>query len=671
MIWLRRLVTVPLGVLFFVLLLVTLVFLQINGTFLDPGYYPDELARADIYEFVLTDVLTSALDEARQIEFGEEGSDFDENPLITSGLTTEDIVASVNRAVPPEWVEALVAESFDQFGRYLAGERDTFVLSPRAGEQAAIVVDEFKSLMRKADAYNLLYDEFVIPTAKDAQALELPLGIDVPVGRLVEGARRVAPAEWVQEQVEGVLDEVTPYIRGERDTFEIRVPLADRVDVALEETKAILREADAYEILYVEVVEPELEGSLGTAVDLPFGVTVSEEEVLSALREVAPPAWVQEQAESVIDDAAPYITGRSDSFSTEISLVDNKRQAQRVLVELVDRKLTEVIQGIEVCTASELRALVSRGVPTGLPSCVPPNIGIEDIKDRFSLDSLEGVEDFVLGSVPDTVVFTDRQIRSALSQAGAANNLDRLDQIRELLRNGCSYTNEDLRWDLTGDKGDRRVICGFERSAAYSGSAGERVLDWLDDVRGFLSEGWTYTDADFEEDLSPEDFSTVDDGRNLFALAQSFKFVIYLPVLLSLVSIGFLGGRGWTGRVAYGAGCLLISAGIVFVIWGPGYESFAKSGPIYESLGFADLDTQRQDLMNDIENDDSHDFPKTARLAANKLFDVAESVVDRFAAGIASSSLNLAIIGLVARLAAIFWAQILDLVGRYRPRGDG
>ena len=325
-----------------------------------------------------------------------------------------------------------------------------------------------------------------------------------------------------------------------------------------------------------------------------------------------------------------------------------------MLVELVDRKLTEVIEGIEVCTASELRALLSRGVPTGLPSCVPPNIDIEDIKDRFSLNAVDAVDDFVLGSVPDTAVFTDRQIRAALSQAGAADNLDLLDEVRELLRDGFIHTHEDLRRDLAGDQGNGYV-------------------DTLDDVRGFLSEDWTYTEADFREDLGGDGGTVVkelDDGCNLFALAQSFRLMIYLPVLLSLVSIGFLGGRGWTGRVAYGAGCLLITAGIVFVIWGPGYESFAKSGPIYESLGLADLETQRQEALDDIAARGGH-FPNTARLAANKLFDVAESVADRFASGIASSSLNLAIIGLVAMLAAIFWAQILDLVRRYGPGGDG
>ena len=98
MIWVRRFITIPNGVLLFVLLLVTLVVLQINGTFLDPDYYPEELRKTNIYEFALVDLLTSALDEARELDPPE---DLDENPLVTSGLSTQDIVSSVNRAVPP------------------------------------------------------------------------------------------------------------------------------------------------------------------------------------------------------------------------------------------------------------------------------------------------------------------------------------------------------------------------------------------------------------------------------------------------------------------------------------------------------------------------------------------------------------------------------------------
>ena len=63
-----------------------------------------------------------------------------------------------------------------------------------AGEQAAIVVTEGKRLLRKADAYNLLYDEVLIPRVERSLVFELPLGVQVPKARLVESYTQDRPA---------------------------------------------------------------------------------------------------------------------------------------------------------------------------------------------------------------------------------------------------------------------------------------------------------------------------------------------------------------------------------------------------------------------------------------------------------------------------------------------
>ena len=179
MIWLNRVLSIPLGVGFLVLLLLTLVMLQVSDTFLDPDYYTERLSEANIYEFALNDLLASAIDERRVWEAEElarreqpdaagTGQSVTSTPLISSGLTTAEIVASVNRAVPPDWVQELAEQSFDEIGRYLMGERDEFVVTVRAGQQVPILVDEIKSLLRKADAYNLLYDREVIPAIESS-----------------------------------------------------------------------------------------------------------------------------------------------------------------------------------------------------------------------------------------------------------------------------------------------------------------------------------------------------------------------------------------------------------------------------------------------------------------------------------------------------------------------
>ena len=460
--------------------------------------------------------------------------------------------------------------------------------------------------------------------------------------RLVSAIRVVAPPDWVQAQVEHVLDEVTPYLVGERDTFEISVNLSDeRVRTALEEIKKLLREVDAYELLYPEVVEPAVLDNLDDAVELQYGIIVTPEEVVSALRRVAPVEWVQEQVETLIDDAGLYLAGRADSFQTSISLVDNKREASAVLVETVDAKLSDIVEGIPLCTPAQLRA--GAGTDSlGLPACIPPGAPFDRFERQVQATINDQVDRLVLGPIPDTVTFSNSQIRDALVQAGAGANVDVVDDVREVLRDGWRYTDADLREDLQTNLGDW-------------------AIEDLEDARMFLADGWTYTRADLEEDLINESGTSIDDldtGRGLFKAARDFRWIVYVPLIILLVSIGFMGGVGWSGRVMYGAGALLVVAGAIFLIFGPGYDSFAKSGPAYQAFGVTGIDELRQDALDEIGATD--DFPRTARLAANKVFDTLESVADGFAGGVAQSGLNLAIIGLVVLLTAMFW----DIISR-------
>ena len=96
--YMRRMAAIPLGIAFLVALLIFLVFLRLNGTILNPAFYPDQLEKADIYRFVLADVLESALEEARQLQPEEFGVGFRENPLVAAGLCTPQLTAAVQEA---------------------------------------------------------------------------------------------------------------------------------------------------------------------------------------------------------------------------------------------------------------------------------------------------------------------------------------------------------------------------------------------------------------------------------------------------------------------------------------------------------------------------------------------------------------------------------------------
>ncbi len=646
------------GLLLLVLLLLTLFTLQVSDTFLKPSYYTEQFAEADLYEFALNDLLTSALDEARDLPPSE--FSLDENPIKTSGLSTERIVEAINRAVPPEYIQDLVEQSFDQVGGYLTAERDEFELTLRAGEQVATIVDEIKLLLGEADAYILLFDETVEPEIRDAVQVELPLGAEASPDQLVQAAQRIVPADWVLQLVEDTLDEVMTYMIGESETFEVGINLSDRIDIALVEVKSILREMDAADLLYDQVIEPIVVDSLGTTADLTFGVSVTEAEILGALREVAPTEWVEEQVDLVIDEAAPYLAGKTDSFSVDIFLVENKRLASDIIVDMVEEKLANLIDELPACRTVAEAVAATRGGAGVLPACAPPNVALDELIEMSGIDIGDTVQRSVLGPVPNMVSFSETRIISALNVAGAGDNVELLDKFRGFLRDGCVYTERDLvRPRPEG------TLC----PSIYH----EQISDRVDDVRFFLSDGFTYTHIDFRRDLGklnnevgvgvavdpttpldppriellfiPETaIDILDLSRSWMSWTRNNQWIFYLPLVLLLVVIGFLGGRDWWGRLIYGASFLLVTSAILVMAF----------GPVYGTVTSGQLDDQREEAIQEINEDADTKLPSTSRLAFDKGFDMAESVVNDFSSGIRTSAITLALISIVAITATVF-----------------
>ena len=619
------------------LLLVAVTALEIDGTFLDPDYYPRELREADIYEFALVEVTTSALDEGRNLTPEDLGTaKLEENPLITLGLTTEEIVSSLNRAIPPEWVQSVVEQLFDGIGQYIAGRRDEFTVTIRAGDQVVAMVSEIKPLLRNADAYNLLFAELIHPAIEDSLAEKMPLGLNVTSDRLAESARKVISPEWVQAEVEKALDEITPYIVGERDGFEIKVELSDRVGIALAEVKGLLRDVNAYDLLYDEVIEPAIVDSLAGRGGLPAGIVLTNEEVTSALRQVAPPSWVRDQAERVIDQVGPYLTGTADTLSVDISLVENKRDARGVIEELARRKFREEVNRLPPCTSDAESARVLLGGLDRLPQCMPSGDRARQTEDflvRIENGLANSVATSVVGAIPDSVTFTDTNLRETLGQAGAVENIDLLDDVREIIGRGWTYTERDLREDVFEVWGDN----GVER---------------LDDARAFLTDEWSYTEADFRADMVEiGDLNTLSDfdrARGGLKWAKRLRLLIYVPVILLLLVIGFLGGRSWPHRIGWAAAFLVAASALIYIVSGPAYGSSIESR----------IDNTWNDAVSEI--DFNGEFPITESLVREKILEMVQSIADGFASGIAAKSLILLAIGLAALGVAVGWKVLVE-----------
>ncbi len=623
----------PLGLVFLVLFLLTLVIFRVSATFLEPGFYKDHLEEADVYHFALVDLPTSGIEELSSKAPDFFSDTLNENPLVTTGLTTDDIVSSIGIALPPAWLQEQAEQVIDQAGSYITGERDSFEISVTAAERVTAATEAVKALVRKALLYDLLFGEVVTPRIDEALAKEgpLPFNVSLTAEDLVEAVQRVAPEDWVKDEVDLALDEITAYMLGEQETFKVNVQVAERADVALEDIKTLLMKANFFELLFDEVVAPMLERSLAQFTELPFGVSITQEEIASAMRELVPPSWLEEQVMGVIDEAGPYLIGRTDNFRASIPLGERREVALTIIEDLASAKLIALVDGLPQCTIGQLPFSGVFPSLNELPECIPEGFDAETLMGFLDIDITGSIGEMIGSQIPDEMVYTEADMRQALSGDPASSNLDTLDNIREILSRGWTYTELDLREDLGPDSSNV-----------------------LDEVRLALSDGWTYTDADLRENLAGVEggvgLDNLDTFREQLNRARELRVLVYILWAVLLVLIGFLGGRQWHGRIAWAAATLSISAAILVV----------ASGPIYNSIGQSQIDEMRFHLV------DVMDSP-TQLLAVDKGLNVVQAVADDFLGGIERSSLILFGVSTLFWMAALAWPRF---VKRTSPTGE-
>lgn len=631
MIWARRFLIIPLGLVFFVLLVLTLIIFSVRETFLEPQFYKNQLAKADIYNFVLVELSTSAMEELRGKGPGFFSDTLDENPLIAMSLTTDAFVSHLNKALPPSWVQEQVEQVIDGSSSYINGERNSFEVTVTAAERVKATTQEVKALFRKADLYGLLFDEIVFPAIDKALEVEgtLLFNSSLTVEDLVVAVQAVAPEGWLKDQMDENLDEVTAYMVGDQETFEINVHLGERSDIALTEMKTLIMKASLSELIFDEVMYPMLEGNLPQFTELSFGVTITQEETASALQKLVPRAWLEEQALAVINEAGPYLIGKVDSFQVVIPTADRREVALTIIEDLAQSKLNALIDELSECNTEQLpfRGLIVS--QKGLPKCVPSGINTEELIDHLDIDVIGGVREKIGTQIPDQLVYTQADLRKALRGAEGENVLEMLDNFREIIGQGWAYTDTDLRADLLRRQGE--------------GSVG-----LLDDVRAALSEGWTYTDVDLREDLADAyDGATLDNLdtiRSQLRRARNLRFLVYVLWVLPLVGIGVLGGRHWWSKIAWPAATLGIASAIVF----------AASGPVYNSIGQAQINGLRDEVLQDLQG-------PIESLLAQKGLDIAQTVAEDFLGGIERSSLMLLVVALVVLGASLVWPKLVKL----------
>ena len=204
--------------------------------------------------------------------------------------------------------------------------------------------DFYAEQLQQADVYHFIYNDVLPAALEEVEVGEDTEGAGVIISpfkpHLSNVVRQTLPPEWLQAQVEQVIDEVVPYVWGEKANFRITIPLKDRVEAGGEAIKSVLHRPDVFPVMYEQLIQLIIEEIAPDEGGMPAMLAISEEEMEVMLRKVVPEDWLLEQIDSAVDEAVPYLTREQDHFTLEIDITRPLDELEEVLADFLSRRET-------------------------------------------------------------------------------------------------------------------------------------------------------------------------------------------------------------------------------------------------------------------------------------------------------------------------------------------
>tara|TARA_A100001037_G_scaffold14535_2_gene13148 strand:+ start:2972 stop:4861 length:1890 start_codon:yes stop_codon:yes gene_type:complete len=614
MIWVRRIIALPFIILAFVTFQVGILAQQTASNLINPSFYLETLADSNIYSFLLTDLPTTALKDVRKAN---------SNPIIDqSGLSDETIVTSINTILPPDWLQSNFESTVTGVGDYVTGKTDEFAISIPVDERVQAASDQITFILNESDIYKMVMENQVRPVVSEASKNKLPFDVSVNEEQLMSSIQKIISKEWLTGEIDSVLTEVVPYAVGSEDTFSLVVTVDDRIEVAVGEIKSLMADANAYEALFEGSIAPNISSSIGNSAKLPYGIEITDEEISSIIKKTAPPSWMQRTTESVLDNATPYLVGKTDEFKISINIEPNKEEAVSDLMDLAERKFNDKLTDLPDCDPSEVVNILNSPV-AGLPSCYPSDPALKQQMQGFTKSYvttvISAVRPQIINTIPNSIEFDQNSLREVVPPEA----LESFDQGREIVKEGYIFTEKDL---------ENLIKQG----------AGDNSWNQVAKVRNSLSKGIQYNEQDFRIHIETvtadggQTLSMLDQMRGILKLVHMFNMAVYIPTILIAAIVGFLGGRGWIQRLMWAAITMLIASILVYAIWGPVYSSIAE--PI--------IHVQIDQIASQASGQIAPQFLATESLVVQQVTNIGKIAISKFISGISGTALMTSILSL-------------------------
>ncbi len=524
----------------------------------------------------------------------------------------KEIVATARKLAPPEWLQSNFERATDQIVPYLRGSTDEFSYTIDFKDKVQASPGIIKEEILHGKAFESIYDDLIAyASRKTVENLDkVPYSLTLSEDEIAGSLRSVIDKAWLAERIEESMNSMVPYLTLDADHFTITVPLKDRVDAIAAAMMDILSRQETYDYVVKEIIAPIVTEELAPQVKLPFSVSLSRQEIIAGIGDSLPSSWFDEQLSNVIDSISSYVKRESGSTDIVVDLTEQKPAILETLLEIGDGKLEAVFKKLPACSMAEFEIAKDNTPPDSLPSCRPNGVYFEQYKRMLEIDLSEQIDSRILEVIPNQWTYT----QDDLIQSMGAENEDFLEEARDNVANGWTFTDTDLK-DQLDDPEDK-----------------ER----LEDVRDWLGNGYTLTQQDIEDELDEEELDDFNDARSQINSFRSWLWIIWLIPVLLLVAIGFIGGQRWKGRSLWALAVMFIASIIVLIATSVIYSSAVES-EIEEAIDLSERDGLEL-------------------VMAEKINEMTENAASDFASGIQTDALFMVIFSGVVLVVIAGWS---------------
>ncbi len=284
----------------------------------------------------------------------------------------------------------------------------------------------YKEQLVKADIYKFIHDEVItyeVKTRAGPAISDNLSSIGLSDEDLSKAAKTVLTKDWTQKNTERAIDQVVPYLSGDKDSFTIRVSVKDEVKTGIGIIKEWTQKESIYRALLDNFIMVEVSKKLD---DVLLGMGLSEDDpatsvmaqkvnatLQTAIMKVITREWFGKTVENVIVEVEPYILGDQQRFNAVVPLQDRYLAA------------FESVFGVEM---TQLIAPAIMELPLAWAFT---QADLEDlIVDNYGRD---GYENFSSGReiVKNGIKFTDADLKARLIETSSDESLQEFERRRD------------------------------------------------------------------------------------------------------------------------------------------------------------------------------------------------------------------------------------------------